>query len=134
MVGALDVVSVDAGWFADAADDEVGVVVSVEVADGQGSPAAAASEAEVLGGVGEVEVAAVVVGGEPLGAGVGVDAFEAAAVVAVGGQHVVEAVSVEVANALTFRLDGALLQLDTSSPLKWAHFLREWVKTARTEG
>jgi 1-acyl-sn-glycerol-3-phosphate acyltransferase len=45
-----------------------------------------------------------------------------------------QAVSVEVANALTFRLDGALLQLDTSSPLKWAHFLREWVRTARVEG
>jgi 1-acyl-sn-glycerol-3-phosphate acyltransferase len=39
----------------------------------------------------------------------------------------IEAVSVEIANALTFRLNGELLELRTGSPLKWAHFLRAWV-------
>ncbi len=43
-----------------------------------------------------------------------------------------QAVSVEVANALTFRdADGQLHQLDVQgeSPLKWGHFLRGWVRT-----
>ncbi len=40
-----------------------------------------------------------------------------------------QAVSVEVANTLTFRDDGHLYQLrvEGESPLKWAHFLRGWV-------
>lgn len=42
-----------------------------------------------------------------------------------------QAVSVEVANALTLRLDGELLELSTPSPLKWAHFLKAWVALAR---
>ncbi len=39
-----------------------------------------------------------------------------------------KAISVEIRNTLTFRVDGALFELRVGreSPLKWAHFLRGW--------